>query len=299
MLTLRGISVISLTPFTDAGDVDVNSLARLVDFYLDAGVHGITLLGIMGEANKLLDRERSQVIETVVGQVKGRVPVVVGCSAQGTHQSAHYAKEAAQLGADAIMLAPPVNQKNLELVYEHYKGVAKSVDLPLVIQDEPTTTGVTMPPAFFARLAANMDTARLAKLEEAPTTVKISRILEATDGKLDLFGGLGGMYFYEELARGAKGIMTGFAYPEVLVKVYELFTSGDQAAARKVFFQYLPLIRFEAQLGVSGVAIRKQTYKMRGAIDSSAVRLPAPQVDERTVSELFDLVEFLGLSQEA
>jgi 4-hydroxy-tetrahydrodipicolinate synthase len=295
MKKLEGISVISLTPFSDEGDVDVESLSSLVDFYMASGVQGVTVLGIMGEANKLIEQERQLVIETVVGRVQGRVPVTVGCSATGTHQSIHYAREAARAGADAVMVAPPTNLKNLDMVLDHYKHVATATDLPLVVQDEPASTGVILPPAFFGRVVKEIDTVQYVKLEEAPTTIKISRILEATEGKLGLFGGLGGMYFFEELDRGAIGIMTGFAYPEILVEVYRQFTAGNRQAAREHFYQYLPLVRFEAQLGINGVAIRKLIYQMRGAIKSAFVRPPAPSVDERTFEELKDLVGFLGL----
>lgn len=297
MKELQGISVISLTPFTDAGEVDETSLGSLVDFYLQSGVHGITILGIMGEANKLTEAERQLVTETVISRVNGRVPVTVGVSATGTHQSIHFAKQAQRAGADAIMLAPPTNLKNLDLVLDHYRHVATAADIPMVVQDEPATTGVVLPPAFFGRVAKEVGTARYVKLEEAPTTVKISRILEASDGKFGMFGGLGGMYFYEELDRGAVGIMTGFAYPEILVEVFRRFTSGNKTEAREYFNQYLPLIRFEAQLGVGGVAIRKQIYKVRGAIQSAFVRPPAAGVDARTMEELTELMQFLGLGE--
>src|SRR3712207_8782562 len=82
------------------------------------------------------------------------------------------------------------------------------------------------------------------------------------------------MYFYEELVRGATGIMTGFAYQEILVRTYELFSEENKSEAREYFFRYLPLIRFEAQLGVGGVGIRKEVFKLRGAISSSHVRFP-------------------------
>jgi 4-hydroxy-tetrahydrodipicolinate synthase len=296
---IHGISVISLTPFKDSGDVDVQSLRTLLDFYLDAGVHGVTLLGIMGESNKVTERERDVIVETAVEQVAGRVPVTVGCSAAGTYQTIEFVKKAQSAGADAVMVAPPPNLKNLNLVLDHYRRISDASDLPLVVQDEPTTTGVVLPPSFFADVVNKVPNAKYVKIEEAPTIMKVSRIHEATSGQLGLFGGLGGMYFYEELQRGATGIMTGFAYPEILVRVYELFTAGDKDEARRYFYQYLPLIRFEAQLGVTGVAIRKETYKLRGAIASSHVRAPAPTVDAQTLAELSDLVLFLGLGQES
>jgi 4-hydroxy-tetrahydrodipicolinate synthase len=104
------------------------------------------------------------------------------------------------------------------------------------------------------------------------------------------------MYFYEELVRGAIGTMTGFAYPHVLVETYRLFAEGERREAQEHFFRYLPLIRFEAQLGVGGVGIRKEILKLRGVISSSHVRFPAPTLDEQTLRELDDLVGVLGLA---
>ncbi len=105
------------------------------------------------------------------------------------------------------------------------------------------------------------------------------------------------MYFYEELSRGAVGIMTGFAYPEILVRVYGLFSGGRKKEAREHFFRYLPLIRFEAQLGVGGVGIRKEVFALRRIIGSSHVRRPSPPLDAVTLLELEDLVAYLGLTE--
>lgn len=293
---LRGVCVISLTPFTDTGDVDTASLQRLIDFYLDAGVHGVTLLGIMGEVSKLTEQERDQVVETAVERVAGRVPVIVGCTAAGTRQAAAFVRRAAALGADAVMVAPPAKVQQPGLLIEHYRTVGEAAPLALVIQDEPVTSGVVLSPSVIGQIANAVPTARYVKIEEAPTIMKVTAIREATQDRLGLFGGLGGMYFYEELARGAVGIMTGFAYPDLLVRVYEQFAAGDHDAARELFYHGLPLVRYEAQLGVTGVAIRKQIYRMRGAVASAYVRPPAAGVDERTLAELADLVKFLKLS---
>lgn len=151
-------------------------------------------------------------------------------------------------------------------------------------------TGVVMPAPFLARLVDEN-----VKLEEAPTTIKTTSLLGAAGSDVPVFGGLGGMYFYEELSRGTAGIMTGFAYQEVLVETYELFVGGEIERAREHFYRYLPLIRFEAQLGVGGVGIRKEVFRMRGEISSSHVRFPAPPLDERTLRVLEELVALLGL----
>jgi 4-hydroxy-tetrahydrodipicolinate synthase len=295
-MTLHGVCTIALTPFTGEGDLDEESIDSLARFYLNSGVHGVTILGIMGEAHKLSDVERQAVTERYVSAIGGRVPVVVGCSAVATRIVVERARAAEEAGAAAVMVAPPNNQRSLDLVFEHYRRVAEAVSVPVVVQDEPVNTGVVMPAPFLARLVDEIEGCRHVKLEEAPTTIKISALLNYAKSEVGVFGGLGGMYFYEELARDATGIMTGFAYPHVLVETYRRFVEGKKREAQEYFFRYLPLIRFEAQLGVGGVGIRKEILKLRGVISSSHVRFPAPALDEETLRELEDLVEVLGLA---
>jgi 4-hydroxy-tetrahydrodipicolinate synthase len=293
---LSGVCTITLTPFTEEGDVDLGGIDSLARLYLDSGVHGLTILGIMGEAHKLSDAERSIVMQRYLEAAGDHVPVVVGCSAAATKVTIEWAREAEEIGAAAVMVAPPNNVRNLDLVFEHYRRVEEALSLPVVVQDEPVNTGVVMPAAFIARVVNEIEGCRYVKLEEAPTTIKITSLLEKIEDRVGIFGGLGGMYFYEELSRGAVGIMTGFAYQEILVRTYELFSKGEKREAREHFFRYLPLIRFEAQLGVGGVSIRKEVFKLRGAISSSHVRFPAPALDEETLRELEELVDLLGLA---
>lgn len=292
---LRGVLPITLTPFTDDGDVDEAGVEALAEDYLGAGAHGLTILGIMGEAAKLLDEERDRVLCRYLAAAAGRVPVVAGVSARATRMSLEYARRAEDAGVAAVMLAPPDNARSLDLVFEHFRRVAEAVSVPVVVQDEPVNTGVTMPAAFLVRLLDEIEGCRYLKLEETPTLPKISAVRERATRPVGIFGGLGGAYLYEELLRGADGIMTGFGFPHVLVRTYELFTAGDSAAAREHFFRHLPLIRYEAQLGVGGVGIRKQVFARRGVIRSAHARFPAPAVDPRTLAELDDLISFLGL----
>lgn len=299
MEALHGVCTITLTPFTDDGDVDLEGIDSLTDYYLDSRVHGLTILGIMGEAHKLSDAERSAVMERYISAADSCVPVIVGCSAMATRVVIERTREAEEAGAAAVMVAPPNNVRNLDLVFEHYRRVAEAISVPVVVQDEPVNTGVVMPAAFVARVVNEIEGCRYVKLEEAPTTIKITSLIQRIKDvrkRAGIFGGLGGMYFYEELARGAAGIMTGFAYQEILARTYELFAAGEKREAQEYFFRYLPLIRFEAQLGVGGVGIRKEVFKLRGVIPSSYVRFPAPALDEETLGELEELVDLLGLA---
>ncbi|SDX56250.1 4-hydroxy-tetrahydrodipicolinate synthase [Geodermatophilus africanus] len=295
MSALSGVLPITLTPFTDDGSVDEGSIDSLVEDYLGAGAHGLTILGIMGEAAKLLDEERERVLRRYLQATAGRVPVVAGVSARATRMALDYARRAEDAGAAAVMLAPPENTRNLDLVFEHFRLVAEAVSVPVVVQDEPVNTGVVMPAPFLVRLLDEIEGCRYLKLEETPTLPKITAVKQRAKEQVGVFGGLGGLYLYEELLRGADGIMTGFGFPQVLVGTYERFVAGDRAGAQEFFFRYLPLIRYEAQLGVGGVTIRKQVFARRGAIASPHARFPAPPVDELTLAELDDLIAAVGL----
>ena len=295
MTALTGVLPITLTPFTDGGDVDEGSIDSLVEDYLGAGAHGLTILGIMGEAARLLDDERERVLRRYLQATAGRVPVVAGVSARATRMALDYARRAEDAGAAAVMLAPPDNTRNLDLVFEHFRLVAEAVSVPVVVQDEPVNTGVVMPAPFLVRLLDEIEGCRYLKLEETPTLPKITAVRQKAKGPVGVFGGLGGLYLYEELLRGADGIMTGFGFPQVLVGTYERFVAGDRAGAQEFFFRYLPLVRYEAQLGVGGVTIRKQVFARRGAIASPHARFPAPPVDELTLAELDDLIAAVGL----
>jgi 4-hydroxy-tetrahydrodipicolinate synthase len=149
-----------------------------------------------------------------------------------------------------------------------------------------------MPAPFLARLLAEVPTAEAVKLEEAPTPPKLTRLRALAPRRAAIFGGLGGVYFFEELSRGADGAMTGFPYPEALRAIREHFVAGARAEARALFYRWLPLIRFESQPGAvpgTSLAIRKEILRRRGWIRSAYVRHPAAPPDAATLEELTEV----------
>mgnify|MGYP001042395252 FL=1 len=292
---LHGVNPIVPTPFTDAGEVDVASLRRLVDFQAAAGVHGIAILGFLGEAHKLSGAERRVVVETVVEQTAGRFPVWVGVRALGTAGAIEQAREAEELGASAVFVAPIAPQNDAAL-YAYYKAVAQSIGIPLILHDYPQSFGITLSPELIGRLAKD-GYAPYIKLEESPPLPKVTRVLQESGGSIGVFGGLGGVYFLEELERGALGIMTGFAFPEVLVRIYDQFTAGDHVVAAATFDRYMPLIRYEFQPNI-GLAFRKHVYWRQGVFQSPYIRPPGAALDEYTKGELERLIARVGLSLE-
>lgn len=291
---LKGVYTIAPTPFEEDGSLDVPSLSILTRFLVELGIDGITVLGVMGEASKLIESERDQIIDGVVKAANGQIPVCVGTSHAGTDGCIALSRRAEELGASALMVAPPKLANGTdEALLSHYLRVADAITLPIVIQDHPTSTGVTMSIDFIANVADQSSQCRFLKLEEEPSPRKASQVL-AKNPKVEIFGGLGGVMLLEELRHGCMGTMTGFAYPEILKDIHTKYISGDIDGATETFYRYCPLIRFENQPGV-GLSIRKNVYQRRGAIKTAQARQPYVPLDEETLADLNDLLARLGL----
>lgn len=292
---LSGVWNITPTPFNPDGSVDRASIRRLTDFTIARGVDGMTILGVMGEADKLTEAERDQVITATLEATGERIPVCVGSSHAGTDGCVALSRRAEQLGAAAVMVAPPKLMRSSDtLLRKHYLAVADAVRIPIVVQDHPPSSGVFMSTEFLAALAREAPSCRYIKAEDEPSPPKIAQLL-ATNPGLRIVGGLGGTMFLEELRRGAVGTMTGFGFPEILVRIYAAFSAGRENEATEVFYKYCPLIRFESQQRIN-LPIRKYIYQMRGAIASARTRLPAAELDKGTIADLEDLLRRLDLA---
>lgn len=290
MSPFGGVHTIMPTPFADDGALDLASLERLTDFLIGLGVDGVVVLGVLGEAPKLSQREQDEVIETTVRASAGRVPVFAGAGAGGTDLAVERARNAVARGAAGLLVAPPPVQ-NDAVIYEYYRRVNAAIESPIILHDYPAATGVSMTTALVARLHDDLRNVDVIKLEDTPSVTKVSA-LRALGSEISIVGGLGGLYFIEELERGANGIMTGFSYPEVLVSIYHQFLAGDTAAARHTFYTACPLLRYEFQPGI-GLALRKEVYRMRGAIQSSYVRHPGAQIDPVAQRELANVIRHI------
>jgi 4-hydroxy-tetrahydrodipicolinate synthase len=298
-MTFEGVYSVLPTPFSADGAVDEASLRRVVTMFLDAGVNGLTALGVTGEVARLDDAERAHVLEVVLDEVQGRVPVVAGTTADGTRTCISYSRHARVAGAAAVMVSPPRMVKlNSDAVVRHYAALADAVDVEIVVQDYPPISGYAMEPWLLARIAREIPKARTIKLEDPPTPFKTSRILEqlksdkAGDITVRIFGGLGGVFLLEELLAGATGAMTGFAFPEILVRIVSLFNARKIDEAADLFYRTVPLMRFEFQEGI-GMAIRKEVLHRRGALASPTTRPPAARLDDATRQALDRVLDWV------
>ena len=270
-INAQGVSPILPTPFDDQGAVDVPSLRRLIDYQMTLGVSGVSILGFMGENDKLSDAERGLITRTVVEQAAGEIDVWVGVRALGTMGAVEAAKKVEENGANAVFVAP-VNIQNDDALYHHYRSVGEAIDIPQMIHDYPPSFQVNLSAELIAQLGRD-GICPYIKLEDAPIGPKLTKIRELSADSIGIFGGLGGIYFLEELERGALGIMTGFSFSDVLVRIFNQYRSGDHEAAAATFNQYAGLIRYEFQPGI-GLALRKHVYHRRSIFSSPFVRQP-------------------------
>lgn len=284
---MQGVYSVLPTPFNRSSDIDETSMRKVVDLAIAARVDGLTCLGVTSEIARFTETERRQMTDLVLAHVNGRVPVVVGTTAEGLRTCIEYSRQAKAAGAAAVMVSPPRMPKiNSDAVARHYAALADAVDIPIVVQDYPPTSGYAMEPWLLARIAREVPAARTIKLEDPPTPLKTTRILEeAKDVPVAIFGGLGGVFLLEELLAGSAGAMTGFAYPEALVEIVQLYTAGEVDRAAEVFFRFVPLMRFEFQEGI-GMAIRKEVLRRRGVIADAIVRAPGVGLDQTTLAAL-------------
>lgn len=287
-----GVYLIAVTPFTDSGALDLASTDRMVDFCLDQGVTGLTVLGIMGEASKLTAEESRLFVQQVLTRTAGRVPVVVGASAPGFAPMRELTASVMAMGAAGVMVAPPATVRSDDQIVAYFDMVSETLgpDVPWVLQDHPVSTGVQMSTPVILRILKNAPTCVMLKHEDCPGLAKLSSIRAASErGEVRrvsiLTGNGGGLFLPEELTRGADGAMTGFAYPEMMVEVCRAHAAGDIDKAHDIFDAYLPLARYEQQAGI-GLAVRKHILAERGVIASAAVRKPGPKLSAADIADI-------------
>ncbi|HRP28251.1 MAG TPA: dihydrodipicolinate synthase family protein [Burkholderiaceae bacterium] len=290
--TARGVYLIAVTPFTADGALDLESTDRMVEFALDCGVSGLTVLGIMGEATKLTADESRTFVGRVLARVGGRVPVVVGASAPGFAPMRELTESVMAQGAAGVMIAPPHTLRGDDAIAAYFDNVQATLGdaVPWVLQDHPVATGVQMSARIILRIVANAPGCVMLKHEDCPGLAKLAAIRAASDAgdarRISILtGNGGGLFLPEELRRGADGAMTGFAYPEMMVGVCRAHDAGDLERAQDLFDAYLPLARYEQQPGI-GLAVRKHILAERGVIASAHIRRPGPALSAVDVEDI-------------
>ncbi|MGE5283513.1 MAG: dihydrodipicolinate synthase family protein [Actinomycetota bacterium] len=281
----KGVYPILVTPFDEKENVDLDSFVRVVRFMAEIGVDGVTILGVLGESNRMVDSEREELIMAAVAAADGRIPVIVGTSHKGTQATIYLSRMAESLGAAAVMVTPSKEAvPNEERVFEYFRTVAEGVALPIVLQDHPGSTEVHMSVPSILRMVSEIPRIACIKEEAPPTPTRIAALMAGMKSRqVPVLTGLGALYGMFDLEWGSSGYMTGFAFPEVLIAMVKAVRAGRMEDAWDLYRRFLPLIVFEQQ---PGIAIRKEIYRLRGLIQTSRVRHPGAQLAASAAEQL-------------
>ena len=287
----KGVFPIAPTPFLDDGSIDTASIDRLMDFYLQCGATGVTVLGQLGEAPKLEHAESVAIASQVVRRF-GQVPVVVGVSAPGFAAMRALTREVMERGAAGVMIAPPNTLRTDDQIVAYYRQAVEAIgaDVPFVLQDYPLTFSVQMTPGVIRRIVTELPSCVMLKHEDWPGLEKITTLRGfERDGSMRhiaILTGNGGLFLDFEMERGADGANTGYAFPEMLVDVVRLSAAGRRDEAHDLFDAHLPYLRYEQQQGPLGLAVRKYVLKQRGVLASDAQRKPALSLSAQAKQEV-------------
>jgi len=286
----RGVFPVVPTTFSAAGELDLASQKRCVDFMIDAGSNGLCILANFSEQFVLSDAERELLTKTILEHVAGRVPVIVTTTHFGSRICAERSRRAQELGAAMVMVMPPYHGATLraseERIFEFYKFVSDAIDIPIMVQDAPIS-GTPMSAAFLARMAREIEQLAYFKIETPGAANKMREIIrlggEAIEGPWD---GEEAITLLADLDAGATGAMTGGGYPDGIRSIVDPYLAGDREAAVQAYARWLPLINFENRQG--GIQTAKALMKEGGVIACDAMRHPMPEMSAATRDGLLD-----------
>ncbi len=294
-MLLRGSFPVMVTPMNADYSVDFGGLRDNIDFYIDRGARGLIPLGSTGEFSSLTSEERFAVAEAAIDHVAGRTHVIVGASAEATVEAIEYAQQARSAGADAVMILPPYYCKPLaDEIYCHFADIARAVDIPIMVYNNPGTTGVDVLAETVLRLAHEFD--NVAYIKESTGDVRRIRDI-LLDGNEDITGFCGAEdLVIESLLVGAKGWVSvvGNVVPDRVTQLFEAVADrGDMEEGWKIYRDILPMCRFLEECGKMAQATKAAMEHIGQA--GGPARPPRRPLSPGQLEEMADLLGRLGL----
>ena len=288
----KGVFPIAPTPFKDDGTIDTESQKRVLDCMIDQGVDGICILANYSEQFLLCDEERTELLGLCIDHVANRVPIIATCSHFSTGIAAARAKQAAQRGAEMIMMMPPYHGALLKAgsqgIIEHFAAVAEAAGVPVMVQDAPLS-GVDLSIDLLVHMATEISGVSYFKIETPHTADKLRALIAAGgDAIAGPFDGEESITLMADLNAGATGTMPSALLPDLIKPVLSHYAANDGAAAETLYTNILPLINFENRQ--CGLRACKAVMMEGGVIKSDHVRHPLPPLPKETRAQLLDLV---------
>lgn len=292
-VTLNGVFPVLPTPFDSDGEPDVISLRRLVRYLIRAGVDGITYPGVASEFAQLSQDERVLLLEAVLDETAGRIPVVAGVTSADSDLTLRLATHAAASGARALMVAAPPQWKEAPQQIAYFQALSQAVPgLPLMLQNVPPPVGAGLDPEVLIKVVSAVPAISYIKEEALPSGQRLTKVLVSAPASLKgVLGGAGGRYITDELRRGACGTMPAIELAEVHVALYAAHRKGDSLAVRKLFTRMLPILNIQA---VFRWALTKHVLLQRGLINHAVQRVDGPRLDDLDRADINDFMNDLS-----
>ncbi len=286
----KGVFPVVPTTFDDAGELDLDSQRRCVDFMIDAGSTGLCILANFSEQFVLSDTDREVLTRAILDHVAGRVPVIVTTTHFGTRVCAERSRRAQDQGAAMVMVMPPYHGATLRVgepqIHEFYARLSDAIDIPIMIQDAPVA-GTPLSAAFLARMAQEIEHVSYFKIETAGAASKLRELIrlggDAIEGPWD---GEEAITLLPDLDAGATGAMTGGGYPDGIRRIVDAYVAGQRDEAVAEYTRWLPLINYENRQG--GILTAKALMKEGGIIACEAPRHPFPAMHPAVRAGLLD-----------
>lgn len=290
---LQGVFPVLATPFHPGGAADREGLVAITRYVIAAGADGVVYPGVASEYDMLSADERVELSDIVAAEARGRVAFVAGGSALEPQATLMVAARARAQGAAALMVMAPRNITEAWPAIEFFQAVAAAADgVPLMLQNAPPPAGSGLPVALVIQIANAVPQVQYIKEEALPSGARISEALAGAPASLrGIFGGAGGRYLTDELARGAVGTMPACELAEVHVALMAAHRCGDRQGVRHFFNRMLPLLNFQM---VFRMAMTKETLRRRGIIGHAGKRAGGPELDAGDHCELSELLAEVG-----
>ena len=244
-LNWEGIYPAVLTPFTKEGKIDFEMFTINTEAQIKAGVHGIILAGTLGEASALETEEKFELLQYSKKITKGRIPVILNLSENTTKNAVHFAQKAKELGADGLMLLPPMRYKaDSREVLEYFKAVATATDLPILIYNNPVDYGIYVTLEMFDELI-KYPTIQAVK-ESTRDLANVTRMINRFGNRIKILGGVDTICL-ETLMLGADGLVAGLvdAFPHETMAMYNYVKAGQYDKAVAIYRWFMPLLELD------------------------------------------------------
>lgn len=294
--SLRGVIPSLPTVFDSDGGIDLDALRAVTRFALDCGAHGLVCLGLAGEVSRVSVDERERLLEVVIDENAGAVPVLTGVTAENLVMSQRLARHAEEVGATGIVLPPPTAYRlSEEDLITFFAEVAGATSLPALIQDAPEYLDVALRPGVVIEAARRTDAVSGVKLETSAEGIEKWRAELGSD--FAIYGGSGGVFLLDCLRAGADGVMPGVDTTDRQVEIVAAEFGGDHARADHLFAELLPMLVFEMQSIDHYNACAKYVLRRRGIEIETDLRAPGPRtLPPASIARLESHVIRLGLA---